>query len=593
MLLLERVPRPTRFRIYFGAFLVCAYLIPVLMIERSPIHHPLTFYVGDNQDSGQFMWYLGWFWHAVVHRQNPLTTNLLNYPSGLNLMTNTSVLTESVLFGPLVYIANPVFTFNVVVATSLFLAGVLGFLLFRAIGVSPWLAFLGGLLLEVNPFSVNQLVDGHINFSMSCTIVLSIAWMTVRYVRAHRQSVWDGVIMGLLFTALFYTSLEVFATFVFMGGVLLVISLPTYWKEFRTHLRPYTRVLVIAAITILVFASPGVLTFLQAPHGPYAHIMPPNTWVSDILSFLIPTPAQWVHTPLSTHIVNHFTGGVSEMGAYLSVAMLVGATLALFTARKKRWTWLLLFMGVFASVLSMGPYLHVDGVVTNVQLPWSVVDRIPLLGQATAGRFSMYEDIALVALVVLGLDHWTNNSRGRLMPQITSLAIVIASIVLWMPTLSFPSLAAPPSSRLLTEPGVVRATIGSRPTTVIMDAYLQFGSVMSALATAGYPFPVTNVYGFPYTSAASWGTLETSFPNRFLYSPDFNTLTDAQALAKLRAFLRVRHPSYILWLTGYTRPLPPSLEYALSQSCGIPMVTADGSKLWTVHRPDVVSASRQ
>lgn len=593
MLRLERGARPTRFRIYYGALLVCAYLIPVLVIEHSPLHHPLTSYVGNNQDSGQFMWYLGWFWHAVAHGQNPLTTNLLNYPFGLNLMANTSVLTESFLFGPLVYLVNPVFAFNVVVATSVILSGVFGLLLFRAIGVSPWLALLGGLLLEVNPFSVNQLVDGHINLAMSCTIVLSIVWMTVRYIRSHRQSVWDGVVMGLLLAALFYTSLEVFATFVFMGGVFLVISLPAYRREFRTHLRAYTRALVAAIITGCAIAFPGVATFLQAPHGPYAHIMPRDTWVSDLFSFFIPTPAQWAHTHLSSQIVDHFTGGVSEMGAYLGIAMLIGVTVALWIARKERWAWLLLFMGVFASVLSMGPHLHVDGAVTNVQLPWSVVDRIPLLGQATAGRFAVYEDIAFVGLVVLGLDYWMNNRKGSPIPRFTSFAIVIFSILLWMPSPRFPSLSPPPSSRLLTEPGVIRSTIGTRPTTLIMNAYMKFGKVMPALATAGYAFPVTNVYGFPYTSADSRGTLETSFPNMFLYSPDFTALGDAQALAKLRAFLRARHPSYILWLAGYTRPLPPSLAYALSQTCGAPIVTADGSKLWTVRQPDRKSTLRQ
>ncbi|MGD0945461.1 MAG: hypothetical protein ABR972_14475, partial [Acidimicrobiales bacterium] len=49
-----------------------------------------TMQCGGCGDSGQEVWFLAWGAHALTHLQNPLRTNWLNYPWGVDLADNTS-----------------------------------------------------------------------------------------------------------------------------------------------------------------------------------------------------------------------------------------------------------------------------------------------------------------------------------------------------------------------------------------------------------------------------------------------------------------------------------------------------------------------
>ncbi len=533
------------------------------------------------------MWYLGWFWHALVHGQNPFTTTTVNYPYQFNLMLNTSILTEAVVFGPLVYVANSVFAFNVVVLASLLLSGLFGYSFLHALGARRWLAVLGGLLLEMSPFTVNQLVDGHINFSMSSAIILAILSVTARFLQRQRRPVATGCLIGVLCVAQFYTSLEMFATFTLM--VLIAVVFYMLFSVKTPIRRTLTRIRVQAAVTALtvtfVLAAPGAWLFLAGLHGHSTPFMPRDVWVTDIVNLLLPTTAQWLHTGLSARAVLRFTGDLSEMGGYIGAPLVIGILWILFTCYRQKWVWVLFIIGSAATVLSFGPHLHIFGHITKIRMPWVVVERLPLLQDATAGRIMFYADVSFVTLLVVGLERTMRTSRGRLPKGIATYFLLIAAACAWMPTTKFWHQHVLPSSNVFRQNNF-QAVIDHQPVAILVNGYWSFGYVMQALADSGYPFPVTNVYGFPYTSWMANGKLEKEFSNDFLFESDFSRYAndpydDSLAVSNLRKYIAQRHPAHILWLQGYSTPLPPSLAYALTQVCGRPM-TIDGSYLWHV-----------
>ena len=50
---------------------------------------PAGSWIGTPKDPQLFIWYLGWIPHELAQGHNPLFTNYLWYPAGVNLMWNT------------------------------------------------------------------------------------------------------------------------------------------------------------------------------------------------------------------------------------------------------------------------------------------------------------------------------------------------------------------------------------------------------------------------------------------------------------------------------------------------------------------------
>jgi hypothetical protein len=61
---------------------------------------PFTQVIGDGGDAGIFSWYLRWPAFAFSHGLNPLVSNYLDYPEGINLMWNVSIPALAMLMTP-------------------------------------------------------------------------------------------------------------------------------------------------------------------------------------------------------------------------------------------------------------------------------------------------------------------------------------------------------------------------------------------------------------------------------------------------------------------------------------------------------------
>ena len=69
-------------------------------------------------DSSTFIWYLEWPAYAIAHGLNPLYSTALFHPSGVNLLSNTSVIAVGLPLAPITWIFGPVAAFNVALTLS-------------------------------------------------------------------------------------------------------------------------------------------------------------------------------------------------------------------------------------------------------------------------------------------------------------------------------------------------------------------------------------------------------------------------------------------------------------------------------------------
>ncbi|WP_152679876.1 hypothetical protein [Paenibacillus sp. IHB B 3415] len=198
------------------------YLLICYFYFGKVILHPFTMHIGREGDPEQFSWYLGWFWEALLNGRNPFTTTMLNYPEGVNMMANTSVLAEGFLFGPLILITNTIFAYNFITALNLIISAFLGECILRRLGVRPWLSTAGGVLFSIIPYATGHLL-GHINLT-TAVIVYAIIYVIIRGVQTYEiRPIKHGLLFASLLAFQFYTSSEIFATSFFVGAIVFVI----------------------------------------------------------------------------------------------------------------------------------------------------------------------------------------------------------------------------------------------------------------------------------------------------------------------------------------------------------------------------------
>ncbi len=211
-------------------------------------------------------------------------------------------------------------------------------------------------------------------------------------------------------------------------------------------------------------------------------------------------------------------------------------------------------------------------------MPWAIVDKLPLLKDALADRMMVYADISFILITALGFEHYLQVRKSSSRRTISAV-LLIAVIASWFPTYHFWRQEVHSSAHLFQQ-GQISQVIAGKPVFVLVDNYWDFGYVMQAVADGGYRFPVTNVYGFPYTSFVISSGDEAD-PSQILFEDAFYGISATQAKVLLVRYLQTRHPAYVLWLKDYGSPIPKSLQAALQQLCGQPL-DVDGSLLWKV-----------
>ena len=116
------VPRGWRVSPSVAAF--GAYLLLTVGLTYPLILHMSTHIPGGNVDEGAFLWNMWWMQHALLDlRTNPLTTNVIFYPLGVNLALYTLTPLNGILGLPLTLAAGPIVAANVLTILAFALAG--------------------------------------------------------------------------------------------------------------------------------------------------------------------------------------------------------------------------------------------------------------------------------------------------------------------------------------------------------------------------------------------------------------------------------------------------------------------------------------
>jgi hypothetical protein len=398
---------------------------------------PGAAWIGDGKDPQLFIWYLGWIPHELGQGHNPMVTDYLSYPAGVNLMWNSSIVFPAVILWPVTAAFGPVVSYDLLITASVALSAWLGFLAARRFVQNAAGALFAGFLYGFSPGIMAQATGHpHALIALFPPTVLILAHEVL--VLQRRRPALLGGAAGLAAALQLLTGEEVLATtavIALLGVALLAVM---HRDAVRARLPYAARALGAAAVTFgFLSAYPLGLQFL-GPRRVFGDVQSPDVYVTDLLAVFVPNHVLLQNTVTSA-IVGHFSGNRTEDDAYIGIPLLALFVLGAVAGRRRPGIWWASLMTLGVVALSLGPHLHVFGRSLPIPLPWALVALLPLMGSALPSRLMLVAFLG-VGIVVAAL--WDPGSLRARRWRIARNVLLVAALAAILPAVPAPSTRA-------------------------------------------------------------------------------------------------------------------------------------------------------
>jgi len=387
---------------------------------------PAGSWIGTPKDPQLFIWYLGWIPHELAQGHNPLFTNYLSYPAGVNLMWNTSMIFPALVLWPVTALFGPVVAYNFLITAGIALSAWCAYLAARRFLDRPITCFVAGLVYGFSAALIAQAL-GHPHVVVALFPPTALLLGHEILVRRRSHPVVAGGLAGLAAGLQLLTGEEMLAMTLLIAAVGAALLALMRRDAARAAWPHAARAAGVAAVVFAIIAAYPLAFQFFGPQRVYGSVQRPDVYVSDLLAFVVPSQ------------LIRFTGNITENGAYIGLPLLVLFIAGVVVGRAQAWVRWTAVTTIVVAVLSLGPHLHVDGNVTQVPLPWAVVAWLPLMGSALPARLMIiaFLGIGLIAgaAVAIGMN------AMRPWRIATGVAVIagLTAIVPWVPYPSHPA----------------------------------------------------------------------------------------------------------------------------------------------------------
>lgn len=362
-------------------------------------------------DPALFMWFLEWPAYALTHGKDLFYSTYLFHPTGINLLSNTSVLAIGVPLAPVTLAFGPVATLNVASTLAPALSSLAAFFLIRRwVSWSP-AAFVGGLLYGFSPYVLGSLAYAHL---MTATLVvppLVFACLDEIVIRQRYRRIPVGCCLGLLIVIQFFISTEILAItamVVVVGAIeLLVYGLVRDRRELINKIYSAYPGLVVAALVGIAGIGYPAWFALAGPAHLSGRLWPNMSVIGGYtpISFVSPT---FGTKPSILLELGGYLGRVLPSSGFLGFGVIAVVVVGIVIWRSKLVLW---FFGVLAcatAVLSLGER-------KGYWVPWQMFDRTPVLDNIIEQRFICFTFLCVGVFLAVTMDqcrHFKSASGG-------------------------------------------------------------------------------------------------------------------------------------------------------------------------------------
>ncbi|MFH5208183.1 glycosyl transferase [Antrihabitans sp. NCIMB 15449] len=372
----------------------------------------------SGQDQTMWEWFFAVAAHSLSNFESPLSTDLQNFPLGVNMMANTAMFGVSIPLAPVTLMFGPTVTYVLALTVGLFGTALAWYWVFsRHLVESRTAAAIGGLFCGFAPSMISH-ANAHPNFV--CLFILPL--LVLQMIRLTHSGKWirDGIVLGLMVTLQIGLGEEPLLIFAIAFGIFAAVYYFQRRDEFMPAVRNARKAFGLAvAISVAITAIPLWWQFF----GPQSyHLLSHDKTGNDSLS-LFQFPSQSIGgilwPPGQDVAINP-----TEENAYFGWPLLafVGfASIWLWRNRIAR-TASITMAGVL--ILSMGPEITVGWVGTGIPMPWHLIGKLPLFESLLETRFAMAALPLIGILLALGTERAMRH-RASSVPWLVGLAVAL------------------------------------------------------------------------------------------------------------------------------------------------------------------------
>jgi hypothetical protein len=423
-----------------GGYLLAAVAV-TWRLWADPASHMVA---GNPNDADFFAWFLRYAASALAHGRLPaLVTAAMNAPQGINVMWNTSLLLPGVLLTPVTLLFGPQTSLTLLMTAGFAGSAAALFLVLRRWDVSTGSAALAGAVYGFSP-ALLQAGIGHYNLQFAVLPPL-IADAALRLCLRSRNPVRDGIWLGLLATAQFFTGEELLLLTAIAVVLLVAVLALGRPRAIPGRCAVAAAGFGVAAAVMLLLAGYALWVQFFGPLTQRGSSFTPDFYKNDLTGFVTPSGYLLFHTAASAAAAARYQGGTPEYLAYLGwplIGLLAVAALACWRQPAVRAAAVTLAV---VELLSLGGHPLVGGTVQpGVTLPWNWLEGLPVIGTALPDRLSIVADGVAAALLAFALDRvraWSASARRVRSRWLAPLATAVA-VVACLPLIPRPLPAA-------------------------------------------------------------------------------------------------------------------------------------------------------
>lgn len=417
-----------RIKNHFLPFLF--YAIVVLIVTFPVSLFPFSLVLGHpNNDIWNHLWGFWWVKESIViHGRFPFSTSLLNYPYGGHLYFIDTA--NAFLSIPFQILFNLPFAYNFVLFLSLFISAYGAYLLSLYIVKDRTAGLITGIIYGFTPHILGQIDNGITETVNTGFIPLFMLFflMTIEE-RRRKHALLAGLFLSLAIIFNFY-----YGIFCIFSGILILIyhSIAGKKKVFCTFL---VRNIGIILLVTVILTSPLLYIFYLSITSQYALVTRDIDFVySSLIRHNITDIIAFFHTgKFYSPDLHKLYGEDLVIIVYTGWIGIILSFLCLITVRQRIVRFWAIF-GIFFFILSLGPYLYVNGKYVEIDGKWIPLPFLiffksfPIFSRISHPfRFSIMVNLSIGIMSAI-LLHLNLNVQKWLKVFLT---ILLSVIILW------------------------------------------------------------------------------------------------------------------------------------------------------------------
>ncbi len=327
---------------------------------------------GDITDAPALTWNLWWIKFSTFDQfTNPLFTNYIFYPVGVDLVAYTLTLWNGFIAIPFVCVSNYVAANNLIVLLELTLAAYGMYLLaydrLHRAHLDTRAAIFAGFVYGLGSYHLNYIALGQPNIAGNHWLAFYFFFL-IRALES-RHPARHGALAGIFFALSAWTELTYAA---FLGLLTLV-----YWlvrarqiqpRAFLSHAFALGAIALIAMMPILVDMAREYQRY-----GDYWTVGLARTQIfsADLFGFVLPSSLN--------PVFGFLTRNLAFQSINWTFAGFVPLALGVFSFARFRAARVWGYIALVFAILMLGPFLQAAGNITDLPLPFNLFSAIPLL----------------------------------------------------------------------------------------------------------------------------------------------------------------------------------------------------------------------